>query len=100
MRFIQRESAGAQVITCHQFRACSAKKKPTSEGSGESVSLTYSLLRFIQRESAGAQVITCHQFSACSAKKKTKASPNQGCSKRVVAPPPNSGVKKRKIHGR
>ncbi len=27
MCFIQRESPGVQVITCHQLRACSAKKK-------------------------------------------------------------------------
>ena len=62
--------------------------------------MTYCLMCFIQRESAGVQVMTCHQFIACSAKKKTKPRPNQGCRKRVMAPPPNSGVKKRKIHGR
>jgi hypothetical protein len=55
---------------------------------------------FIQRESAGVQVMTCHQFIACRAKKKDESRANQGSSRRVVAPRPNSGVKKWKIHGR
>src|ERR1700676_72199 len=67
---------------------CPALKKAVSGGSGESVSVMYSLIRFIQRESAGVQRITPSQLNACSAKKKTNANPKQRCSKRVMAPPP------------
>src|SRR6188474_1641647 len=74
-------------------------KKPTSSASTASSFDTYVLIRLIQRESAGVHRIGSSQLSNCSAKNTTKPRLNHGCSRRVVGPPPKTGVSAWNSHG-
>src|SRR4026207_2262162 len=74
-------------------------KKPTSSASTASSFDTYDLIRLIQRESAGATHIRSSQLSNCSAKNTTKPRLNHGCNRRVIGPPPKTGVSAWNNHG-
>src|SRR5438105_63739 len=76
-----------------------ALKKSTYSGSSLSVFATYAFNRRIHRRSSLVHDIGCSQFSTCSAKHATNPRLNQGCSNRVMGPPPKSGVSQRYSHG-
>ena len=82
-----------------KYNFCPALKKSTYSGSSSSVLATYSFSRRIHRVSSGVHDIGWSQFRSCSAKNATNPRLNQGCSSRVIGPPPKSGVSTRYSHG-
>ena len=76
-----------------------ALKKSTYSGSRGWAFVTYARMCRIHRRSSAFHDMGRHQLRIWSVKAITKPRLNHGCSSRVIAPPPKSGVKRRKSQG-
>src|SRR2546421_10952875 len=82
----------ALITIAQKYSFWPALKKSTYSGSTVSALVTYSLARRVQRRSSAFHVIGASQVRDCSAENRTDPRLDQGCSRRVLAPPPKSGV--------
>src|SRR2546423_11867678 len=89
----------AMITIAQKYSFWPALKKSTYSGSTVSALVTYSLARRVQRRSSAFHVIGASQFRNCSAKNRTNPRLNHGCTRRVLAPPPESGVNQWDSHG-